>query len=370
MDFPSSAERSLISGIFRPPTSWIQWSEISPEMGTFGMRFEPEDTEHIGFRFRTMEMRPGTHSIRSAETVADTSDFRVSAWVSASRKRLVSAQISTQPKPKPKPIVSASRKSICGSSSDERRLSGISSNTRAVRTPRKLCARTWHAHSRTANNAVDVFSTGRRWKEYSEHSERNKNKRKRNRKLGTYLVSVRSHCRSQNLGDGLVQTAEPMNRRASVKLAVVHAAAGALIDEPYPTAAEYAEAITALHWVSAQPNVPLDTSGIALLVLGLAAAHITLLGGSIPRGTPIFRDVCLSEAGDVIHKPRPFEFVGAGFRFGNRGGNFRVELRNRATVRSLAPVNVPGGVAYKRHERASIGCTLDGMESEWREVVR
>ena len=40
-------------------------------MGTFVMHFEPEDTGHIGMRFRTIEMCPGTHGITGSETAAD-----------------------------------------------------------------------------------------------------------------------------------------------------------------------------------------------------------------------------------------------------------------------------------------------------------
>lgn len=75
----------------------------------------------------------------------------------------------------------------------------------------------------------------------------------------------------------------------------------------------HTDAISALHWVAAQPNVPLDAPGVAPLVLGLAAAHIlgvarlqihrvakALLGGSIPRGAAVFRNVRLSDAGHAV----------------------------------------------------------------------
>ena len=39
------------------------------------MHFEPEDTGHIGMRFRTIEMDCRTHGISSAETAADMSGF-------------------------------------------------------------------------------------------------------------------------------------------------------------------------------------------------------------------------------------------------------------------------------------------------------
>ncbi|KAJ7041383.1 hypothetical protein C8F04DRAFT_1177218 [Mycena alexandri] len=123
------------------------------------------------------------------------------------------------------------------------------------------------------------------------------------------------------------------------------------------------DTVSALHWIAAQPNVPLDAPGVALLVLGLAAAHIlgvarlqihrvaeALFGGSIPRRAAVF------------HNRRPFHFVRASLCFGDQAGNIRVDLRNRSTVEDLAPVRDPGGVAYDKRERRCIGRTLGGTE--------
>lgn len=72
----------------------------------------------------------------------------------------------------------------------------------------------------------------------------------------------------------------------------------------------------------------LQASGIAFIVLVSAAAHIvgvprlqfcrvakTPFSSSVARGAPVFCDVGVRDAGDVVYEPGAFQFMAAGGRF-------------------------------------------------------